>query len=67
MPQFCLLFYAILQSWRPKGGKPWHNAPPKYAPGYHIIFFKYEKETNWQAKSLSYFLFGYFWFQTIKK
>ena len=26
MPQFCLLFYAILQSWR------WHNAPPKYAP-----------------------------------
>ena len=30
MPQFCLLFYAILQSWRPKGGgghgtmpRPW--------------------------------------------
>ena len=20
MPQFCLLFHAILQSWRPKGG-----------------------------------------------
>ena len=26
MPQFRLLFYAILQFWRPKGG-PWHNAP----------------------------------------
>ena len=32
MPQFCLLFYAILQSRRPKRGA-WHNAPPKYAPG----------------------------------
>ena len=33
MPQFCLLFYAILQSWRPKGEGPWHNGPPpKYAP-----------------------------------
>ena len=34
MPQFCLLFSAILQSWRPKGGGgAWHNAPlPKYAP-----------------------------------
>ena len=27
MPQFCLLFQAILQSWRPKGGA-WHNGPP---------------------------------------
>ena len=27
MPQFCLVFYAILQSWRPKGGA-WHNDPP---------------------------------------
>ena len=33
MPQFCLLFSANLQSWWPKGGAPWHNAPPKYAPG----------------------------------
>ena len=31
MPQFCLLFYAILQSWRPKGGS-WHNDPPKMRP-----------------------------------
>ena len=29
MPQFCSLFYAILQSWRPKGGS---MPPPKYAP-----------------------------------
>ena len=32
MPQFCLLFYAILQSWQPKGGGPWHNAPPLHTP-----------------------------------
>ena len=32
MPQFCLLFYAILQSWLLKGGGPWHNGPPKYLP-----------------------------------
>ena len=34
MPQFCSLFYAILQSWRPKGGGGGHGpmAPPKYAP-----------------------------------
>ena len=25
MPQFCILFYAIIRSWRPKGG-PWPNA-----------------------------------------
>ena len=39
MPQFCLLFYAILQSLRPKGGGgPWHNAPPpKYAPAYATL------------------------------
>ena len=34
MPHFCLLFYEILRSWRPKGGA-WHNGPlPKYAPDY---------------------------------
>ena len=31
MPQFCLLFYAILQSWRPQGW-PWHNGPPLNTP-----------------------------------
>ena len=49
MPQFCSLFYAILQSWRPKGGGYGPMAPPKYAPGlgssnglscfYWIMFF----------------------------
>ena len=34
MPQFCLLFYAILQSWRPEGGGGQGTmAPLKYAPG----------------------------------
>ena len=28
MPQFCSLFYAILQSWRPNRGRPLLNAPP---------------------------------------
>ena len=28
MPQFCLLFYAILQSWRPKGRGHGTMAPP---------------------------------------
>ena len=28
IPKFCLLFYAILQSWRPKRGA-WHNGPPR--------------------------------------
>ena len=32
MPQFCSLFYAILQSWRPKGGAMAQWAPPKYDP-----------------------------------
>ena len=27
MPQFCLLFYAILQSWQPKGGAMAQWAP----------------------------------------
>ena len=31
VPQFCSLFYAILQSWRPKGG-PWPNGPPLNTP-----------------------------------
>ena len=31
MPQFCLLFYVISQSWRPKGG-PWHNGSPLNTP-----------------------------------
>ena len=46
MPQFCLLFYAILQFWRPKGGGHGTMAPPKYAPdwigksgGGAMIFF----------------------------
>ena len=33
MPQFCSLFYAILQSWRPKRGAMAQWPPPKYAPG----------------------------------
>ena len=32
MPQFRSLFYAILQSWRPKGGAMAQRPPPKYAP-----------------------------------
>ena len=32
MPRFCSLFYAILQSWQPKGGGHGPMAPPKYAP-----------------------------------
>ena len=32
MPQFSLLFYAISQSWLPKGGVHGTMAPPKYAP-----------------------------------
>ena len=32
MPQFCSLFYAILQSWRPKGGGMAQWPSPKYAP-----------------------------------
>ena len=32
MPQFCLLFYAILQSWRPKGGALAQCPPSKYTP-----------------------------------
>ena len=31
MPQFCSLFYAILQSWRPKGGAM-AQCPPLYTP-----------------------------------
>ena len=31
MPQFCLLFYAIVQSWRPKRGGM-AQCPVKYAP-----------------------------------
>ena len=40
MPQFCLLFYAILQYSRPKGG-PWHNAPPLNVPQewYAMVLF----------------------------
>ena len=34
MPQFCLLFHAILQSWRLKGGAMAQWPPPKYAPEY---------------------------------
>ena len=34
MPQFCSLFYAILQSWRPKGED---MAPPKYAHGVKFV------------------------------
>ena len=43
MPQFCSLFYAILQSWRPKGGAmaQW-PPPPKYTPG---------QEGKWQLDS----------------
>ena len=38
MPQFCLLFYANLQSWQPKGGGgPWHNGPPQNTPLWRII------------------------------
>ena len=37
MPQFCLLFYAILQSWRPKGGGHGTMPPPKYAPAYATL------------------------------
>ena len=32
MPQFCLVFYAILQSWQPKGGHGIMAPLPKYAP-----------------------------------
>ena len=32
MPQFFLLFYAILQSWRPKGGSHGTMAPPLNTP-----------------------------------
>ena len=38
MLQFCLLFYAILQSWRPKGGAMAQCPPPKYAPDNNIRF-----------------------------
>ena len=34
MPQFCLLFYAVLKSWRPKGGAMAQCPPPKYAPAH---------------------------------
>ena len=46
MPQFCLLFYAILQSWRPKGGAmaqwPPLNTPlglTLYLPGFFYTLF----------------------------
>ena len=32
MPQFCILFYAILQSWLHKGGGMAQRPLPKYAP-----------------------------------
>ena len=32
MPQFCILFYAIIQSWRPKVGAMAQWPPPKYVP-----------------------------------
>ena len=32
MPQFCSLFYAILQSWRPKGGGHGPMGPPLNTP-----------------------------------
>ena len=32
MPQFCLLLYAILQSWRPKGGGHGTMPPPLNTP-----------------------------------
>ena len=39
MPQFCLLFHAILQSWRPKGGAMAQcPPPPKYAPVHELIY-----------------------------
>ena len=36
MPHICFLFHAILQSWRPKGGRYGTMPPPKYTPGYDI-------------------------------
>ena len=39
MPQFCSLFYAILQSWRPKGGAMAQWTPPKYAPALDSWFW----------------------------
>ena len=39
MPQFCILFYAIIQSWRPKGGGGHGTMPPhKYAPEHGVNF-----------------------------
>ena len=43
MPQFCLLYYAILQSWRLKGGAMAQWPPPKYAPAqldFHTLSYK---------------------------
>ena len=41
MPQFCSLFYAILQFWQPKGGAMAQcPPPPKYAPEYRFEIAK---------------------------
>ena len=32
MPQFAYYSMQIILSWQTKGGGPWPNAPPKYAP-----------------------------------
>ena len=45
MRQFCLLFYAILQTWLPKGGGAWHNAPPpKYAHAWIVEFVLFQNK-----------------------
>ena len=48
MPQFCSLFYAILQSWRPKGGGPW--PPSKYAPAWTPYQWTYRTTIGFSTK-----------------
>ena len=36
IPQFCILFNAIIQSWRPKGETMAQCPPPKYASVYTL-------------------------------
>ena len=44
MPQFFLLFCAILQSWRPKGEAMAQWPTPKYAPGSYLPIGHFTKK-----------------------
>ena len=68
MPQFGLLFYAILQSCRPKGGGPWHNAPPLNTPLKLTLILRKSNSILLFCTifAFSYF-YAFFYFSTVGK